>query len=196
MPSDLTNGKGLALSSPAKIEVRAGDRLIWTTNNRELGIANGSAVDVLRIDRSDLTLRDATATRTLAPDNPLRENLAHGLVLNMHRAQGLTVDRAITVMDSHDRLLNSASLFYVLSSRAREHLGLHIDSKDRLADAVGKHRGDVPHAQDMVPDFRPPKGAEREASTDAPTLDKGKSPGLAIQIELGGGRQRSFEIGL
>ena len=191
-----TKGKGLALSTPTEIEVRAGDRLIWTTNNRELGITNGNPVDVLRIDRSGITLRDAAATRTLAPDNPLRERLAHGLVLNMHRAQGLTVDRAITVMDSHDRMLNSKSLFYVLSSRAREHLGLHIDSKSGLAEAVGKHRGDVPHAQDVGRDVRSPKGAERDSSNETPPLDKDKSPELAIQIELGIGRPRAFEIGL
>ena len=186
-----TNGKGLALSSPTEIEVRAGDRLIWTTNNRELGIANGSPVDVLRIDRNSLTMRDAAATRTLATDNPLRERLAHGLVLNMHRAQGLTVDRAITVMDSHDRLLNSKSLFYVLSSRAREHLGLHVDSKERLADAVGRHRGDVPHAKDIVRDALVPKGAER-------SLDKDKAPELKVELDMGrtGGRQRSFDMGL
>ena len=191
-----TKGKGLALSSPTEIEVRAGDRLIWTTNNRELGIANGSQVDVVRIDRNGITLRDANATVTLAPDNPLRESLAHGLVLNMHRAQGLTVDRAITVMDSHDRQLNSTSLFYVLSSRAREHLGLHVDSKSGLAESVSKHRGDVPHAQDVVRDVRSSKGVEREKSTEAPLLDKDKVPELAIQIELGLGRQRAFEIGL
>lgn len=114
----------------------------------------------------------------------------------MHRAQGLTVDRAITVMDSHDRLLNSTSLFYVLSSRAREHLGLHVDSRSGLAHAVGKHRGDVPHAQDVGRGVRPEKGAERAASPDKPTLDKDKSRELAIQIELGIGRQRVFEIGL
>ena len=191
-----TNGKSLALSSPTEIEVRAGDRLIWTTNNRELGIANGSPVDVLRIDRNGLTLRDAEAIRTLAADNPLRESLAHGLVLNMHRAQGLTVDRAITVMDSHDRMLNSASLFYVLSSRAREHLGLHVDSKSGLAEAVGKHRGDVPHAHDLARDVRSPKGAERDISTETLSLDKEKSPELALLIEPGLGRQRAFEIGL
>ena len=191
-----TNGKGLALSSPTEIEVRAGDRLIWTTNNRELGIANGSQVDVLRIDRSGLTLHDANATRTLSPDNTLRESLAHGLVLNMHRAQGLTVDRAITVMDSHDRMLNSKNLFYVLSSRAREHLGLHVDSKSGLAEAVGKHRGDVPHAKDVGRDVRSPKGAKQEASTDTAKLEKDKSQELKLQIERGLGRQRPFEIGL
>ncbi len=193
-----TNGKGLALSSPTEIEVRAGDRLIWTTNNRELGIANGSQVDVVRIDRNGITLRDAEATRTLAPDNPLRENLAHGLVLNMHRAQGLTVDRAITVMDSHDRVLNSKSLFYVLSSRAREHLGLYVDSKDGLAVAIERHRGDVRHANEVASDFRPLNGAERAVSNDGPKLDTINSPELKVELDMGGGggRQRSFDMGL
>lgn len=199
-PGDLsTQGKGAALTSPTEIEVRAGDRLIWTTNNRQLGVANGSPVEVLRIGRDGITLRDAAATRTLAPDNPLRESLAHGLVLNMHRAQGLTVDRAITVMDSHDRLLNSKSLFYVLSSRAREHLGLHIDSKDKLADAVGKHRGDVPHARDLVEathDAGPAKEAKKEKVVETTKLDLDNSPEISLDLDSGGERSRSYDFGL
>ena len=99
-------------------------------------------------------------------------------------------------MDSHDRLLNSASLFYVLSSRAREHLGLHVDSKSGLAEAVGKHRGDVPHARDVVRDVRPTNEAERAKSAQTPPLDKAKSSELAIQIEVERRREKAFEIGL
>ena len=36
----------------------------------------------------------------------------------MHKAQGLTVENAITVMSSNDRMLNTQSLAYVLASRA------------------------------------------------------------------------------
>ena len=111
-PARLSPGATKAsLSVPSQIEVRTGDRLIWTTNDRQLGIANGTPVEVTRIHNGAITLRDAAATRTLAPGNPLRQSLAHGLALNMHRAQGMTVDRAITVMSSQDRQLNSASLF-------------------------------------------------------------------------------------
>ncbi len=196
-PAGLLIGrKGTALSVPGEIEVRAGDRLIWATNNRELGIANGNAVEVLAIGRNGITLRDDTATRTIAHDNPLRENLAHGLVLNMHRAQGLTVDRAITVMDSHDRQLNSTSLFYVLSSRAREHLGLHVDDKQALADAIGRHRGDVPHARDLVRDV-PDKG--RDASlAPGKNLDteRDSSRDISMEIETKRELQKVYEIGL
>ena len=73
---------------------------------------------------------------------------------------------------------------------------LYVDSKNGLAEAVGRHRGDVPHAQDVVRDVRSSKGVEREKFTEAPLLDKDRVPELAIQIELGLGRQRAFEIGL
>ncbi len=185
-PTDLSIGrKGTALSVPGEIEVRAGDRLIWTTNNRELGIANGNAAEVLGIGRNGITLRDDTATRTIAHDNPLRENLAHGLVLNMHRAQGLTVDRAITVMDSHDRQLNSTSLFYVLSSRAREHLGLHVDNRQALADAIGKHRGDVPHARDLLPgkDLSKDAASLNVAVAEKQSTGKANDAGLTVPAQ-------------
>jgi conjugative relaxase-like TrwC/TraI family protein len=161
-PAKLSPGATRAsLSVPSQIEVRQGDRLIWTTNDRQLGIANGTPVEVTRIQNGALTLKDATATRTLAPGNPLRQSLAHGLALNMHRAQGMTVDRAITVMSSHDRQLNSASLFYVLTSRAREHIALHVDSKDDLARSIGHHRGEIANAREVLGEAK--LGKEREA---------------------------------
>ena len=180
-PARLNPGATKAnLSVPTQIEVRQGDRLIWTTNDRQLGIANGSPVEVTRIHNGAITLKDAVATRTLAPGNPLRQSLAHGLALNMHRAQGMTVDRAITVMSSHDRQLNSASLFYVLTSRAREHIGLHVDSKNDLARSIGRHRGEIANAREVFKDAKLGKerGAQAEINADAskvlklPVLEK------------------------
>ena len=63
-------GKGLALPSSTEIEVLAGDRLIWTTNNRELGLASRSLAGVLKIDLEDITMKDDHTTGTLVSDNP------------------------------------------------------------------------------------------------------------------------------
>ena len=180
-PAKLSPGATKAsLSVPSQIEVRQGDRLIWTTNDRQLGIANGSPVEVTRIQGGAITLKDAGTTRTLASGNPLRQSLAHGLALNMHRAQGMTVDRAITVMSSQDRQLNSASLFYVLTSRAREHIGLHVDNKDDLARSIGHHRGEIANAREVFNEVKLGKdrGAQAENHADAnkvlnvPVLEK------------------------
>lgn len=115
-------GKGLSLSTPAEIEVRAGDRLIWTANDKARGMVNGAGVEVKSVENGVVTLDDNGREHRLEPGDPALRRLDHGAVLNMHRAQGITVDTAITVMSSEDRLLNSRSLLYVLASRSRDDL--------------------------------------------------------------------------
>ena len=75
----------------------------------------------------------------------------------------MTVDRAITVMSNQDRQLNSASLFYVLTSRASEHIGLHIDSKDDLARSIGHHHGEIANARELFDEAKLGKDRSEEA---------------------------------
>ncbi len=154
-PAQLSNSsKGLALKVPSEIEVREGDRLIWTANDKTNDITNGSAVDVLKVGDNGLTVGNAKGEWRMESGDPMSQNLAHGRVLNMHRAQGMTYDRTISVIDSNDRLLNSASLFYVLNSRAREDSTIHLDSKDAVARSIENHRGATPNAMDLAPELR------------------------------------------
>lgn len=173
-PTQLSsNAKGLALKVPSEIEVRQGDKLIWTSNDKANGITNGSSVEVQAIDQQQMTLGNAKGEWALQIGDPMSQSLTHGLVLNMHRAQGMTYDRTISVIDSHDRLLNSASLFYVLNSRAREDSAIHLDDKDAVARSIESHRGATPNAIDICPELRlgnEGTGADR-SSIDA-QLDK------------------------
>jgi ATP-dependent exoDNAse (exonuclease V) alpha subunit len=165
-PAELSsNAKGLGLKVPGEIEVREGDKLIWTTNDKAKDISNGSPIDVLKIEPDGLTVGNTKGEWKLEAGDPLSQSLAHGLVLNMHRAQGMTYDKTISVMDSHDRMLNSASLFYVLNSRAREDSAIHLDDKDAVARSIENHRGATPNALDLCPEL---------AKSDAHSLD-GKS---------------------
>ncbi len=149
-----SNAKGLALKVPSEIEVRQGDKLIWTTNDKANGITNGTLTEVRQIDQQRMTLENANGEWTLEMGDPMSQNLAHGLVLNMHRAQGMTYDSTISVIDSNDRLLNSASLFYVLNSRAREDSAIHVDDKVAVARSIEAHRGATPNAMDICPELR------------------------------------------
>jgi hypothetical protein len=172
-PAELSSrAKGLALKVPGEIEVREGDKLIWTTNDKTKEISNGSQIDVLKIDPDGLTVGNAKGEWKLEAGDPLSQSLAHGLVLNMHRAQGMTYDKTISVMDSQDRMLNSASLFYVLNSRAREDSAIHLDNKDAVARSIESHRGSTPNALDLCPEL---------AKSDAHSLD-GKS-GIDAQLD-------------
>lgn len=153
-PADLDpRGRGASLSVPGETEVRTGDRLLFTAADREREVVNGTAAICTGIERGVLSLRVGERTMNLHSGDPLRERLGHAAVLNMHRAQGLTVDRAITVMSSHDTLLNSASLHYVLQTRAREDLTLHTDDREGLRDAIAEHPGEAAHALDLAPEL-------------------------------------------
>lgn len=159
------SGQGVALSVPGQIEVREGDRLVFTSNDASRGMTNGTAVTLTAIDGEALHLSGRDRGHVIKPGDPMRDQLGHGAVLNMHRAQGITVDRAITVMDSHDRLLNSQSLYYVLQTRAREDVTLHTDNRAALADAIEAHGGDVPHATDLAPELAVSGGERFELPT-------------------------------
>jgi hypothetical protein len=158
-------GQGAALAVPGVIEVREGDRLVFTGTDKARGMTNGTAVTLDRIEGGTLHLSGRDRDHVIAPDDPMRERLGHGAVLNMHRAQGITVDRAITVMDSRDRLLNSQSLYYVLQTRAREDMTLHTDDRVALVAAIEGHRGDVPHALDLAPELSPSGGERFDPAT-------------------------------
>lgn len=165
-PADLDpRGQGAALSVPGEMEVRAGDRVLFTAKDHERGVVNGTAAVCTAIEGGILSVRVGERALDLQPGDPLRARLAHAAVLNMHRAQGLTVDRAITVMSSHDTLLNSASLHYVLQTRAREDLTLHTNDREALRDAITEHPGDAAHALDLAPELSRAGGEQFDPAT-------------------------------
>jgi conjugative relaxase-like TrwC/TraI family protein len=173
-PSHLSSSaKGLALKVPGEIEVREGDKLIWTTNDKAKDITNGAQIDVLKIDQNGLTVGNAKGEWAMQTGDPLSQSLAHGRAINMHRAQGMTYDKTISVIDSHDRLLNSASLFYVLNSRAREDSAIHLDDKQAVARSIESHRGATPNALDLCPELANSiaEGMQSKTGVDA-QLDK------------------------
>jgi hypothetical protein len=153
------------LSVPGELEVRTGDRLLFTASDRERDVTNGTQAQCVAIEGDHIALRIGDRMLDLAPGDPLRERLGHAAVLNMHRAQGLTVDRAITVMSSHDTLLNSESLHYVLQTRAREDVTLHTDDRQGLREAIAEHPGEVAHAHDLVPELAQADGERFDART-------------------------------
>ncbi|MBU6208009.1 MAG: hypothetical protein KGQ42_10010 [Alphaproteobacteria bacterium] len=171
------------MSRQAEIGVRAGDVLQWTANDRERSFANGETVRLTGISDDRLTVRDASGTsHTLATDDPMRHHLAHGLVTNMHRAQGTTVDHAIAVMESGDRALNSQSLAYVLASRAREGFALHTDNAEQLISQIERNSGMVPSAMEV---------AGKAATTSESHAERPPRETPALQME----KSRDFGLG-
>lgn len=106
----------------------AGDRVLLTRNDRELGVANGDrgAVIAAEPDRVTVRLKDG---RTVGLDAASYDGVRHGYAVTLHRAQGMTVDR-VHVMAGQGM---HASLAYVAMTRQRDGATLHA-SRDHFRD--------------------------------------------------------------
>ncbi|NWP47874.1 hypothetical protein GY986_25865, partial [Escherichia coli] len=82
--------------------------------------------------------------------DPMLSRLDLAYALNMHMAQGITTDKAITVMDSHERNLSNQRLFNVGVTRVRDELTMIVDDKEKLERQLDHNAGNKTSALETV----------------------------------------------
>ncbi|GJE02034.1 Ti-type conjugative transfer relaxase TraA [Methylobacterium isbiliense] len=178
-----------------------GDRVMFLRNERSLGVKNGTLGTLERIEgASSLTVRlDGPEGARVTFDLKDYAHLDHGYAATVHKAQGVTVDRAHVLATSHmDR-----HAAYVGLTRHREGVELHWARED-LRDRVGldralsrerakdttldyqagfaERRGIVPPSEIVVPR----SAAEQEPTPERASPRRGRFAGL----KLGAGATR------
>jgi Ti-type conjugative transfer relaxase TraA len=119
-------GEGVAFSATkGGREFAAGDRFVFLENNRDLGVKNGTLGTVLEAREGKLEVELDTGARVQVRQAEYA-NVDHGYALTIHKAQGITVDRAHVLasggMDRH--------LAYVAMTRHRERVTLYAGRDD------------------------------------------------------------------
>jgi Ti-type conjugative transfer relaxase TraA len=109
----------------AEIDLAAGDRIVCTQNDRQLGVRNGSFGTVLELGEHDVRVRlDDGAEKHI--DLAEYGHLEHGYAATVHKSQGATVERTFVLatpgMDAH--------LSYVALSRHQEDTALYAGKAD------------------------------------------------------------------
>lgn len=123
----------LELTEKKSLHIREGDSIRWTANDKPRDLHNAALARVLTVDANGVTVETASRERlTLDLGDPMLSRLDLAYALNMHMAQGITTDKAITVMDSHERNLSNQRLFNVGVTRVRDELVMVVDDKERL----------------------------------------------------------------
>lgn len=103
----------------------AGERLLFTRNDRNLGVKNGMLATVKQVsdDQISVTLDNETGndSKTVSFSPTDFSAFDHGYAVTIHRAQGCTVDRSFVLssktMDSH--------LSYVALTRHKSEVGIY-----------------------------------------------------------------------
>ncbi len=199
-----------------------GDRMMFLRNERGLGVKNGTLGIVERVGDGGMAVRlDGAERREVTFDLKDYAHVDHGYASTVHKAQGVTVDRAHVLATPHmDR-----HAAYVGLTRHREGVSLHYgrddfrDGKD-LAWSLGRERakdttldyatgpghgsdhhagfaerrGIVPRSEIIVSTgtVEPPA---HEATTQAHGVSEREPPqrGMFSGLKLGGGADRGQE---
>ncbi len=139
----------------------SGDRIMFLRNERGLGVKNGTLGIVEQVTPQRMAVRTDDG-RSVAFDTKDYAHVDHGYAATIHKAQGMTVDRAHVLatpgMDSHGA--------YVALSRHRQRVDLHYGRDDfadqsKLVRTLSRERG-----KDMASDYSPEQRfAERRGIT-------------------------------
>ncbi|WP_316205061.1 Ti-type conjugative transfer relaxase TraA [Bradyrhizobium sp. SZCCHNS3004] len=176
-----------------------GDRVMFLTNERGLGVKNGTLGTIEQVNAQSMTVHTDDG-RDVAFDLKDYNKIDHGYAATIHKAQGMTVDRthvlATPGMDAHGS--------YVALSRHRDGMDLHYGrddfaSQDKLINTLSRDR-----AKDMASDYEPARDyAERRGITfrervervvevvrQVPEKVRGIFDGLRLPTEGGQGPER------
>jgi len=126
----------------------SGDRVIFLRNERGLGVKNGTLGTIEQVSARSIAVRTDDG-RSVAFDTKDYAHVDHGYAATIHKAQGMTVDRAHVLatpgMDAHGS--------YVALSRHRDGVELHYGRDDfadqgKLVRTLSRER-----AKDMASDY-------------------------------------------
>jgi ATP-dependent exoDNAse (exonuclease V) alpha subunit len=110
----------------------AGDRIVFTRNDKEMGVRNGmlGTVEAANDDKISVRLDDDSGVSRRITFDPLRyRHFDHGYAVTIHKSQGATVERAYVLAS---RTMDEA-LTYVAMTRHRGALRLYINGEDAPA---------------------------------------------------------------
>jgi exodeoxyribonuclease V alpha subunit len=96
--------------------LREGDELLWTENNKGLGLVNGDDVIVEKIQGDCVTLDNG---HTVALDDL---KAVHGYACTTHKAQGSEYETVIFVCHSNHKWMLTRRQVYTALSRAKQQL--------------------------------------------------------------------------
>lgn len=180
-----------------KTRIGAGDRIVIkgttgaTVNGERTQLRNGTALTVTGVDDARISAAD-THGRHVEIDARRGVQADLGYAMTADQAQGRTVDNVIGYLRSSQSNLATQQRAYVLLSRARDEALIVTDNKVKLAEALGKNRGDKETALERFGDqvrtatthMSPNAMPRTERSTERPAPATEQKSGLARLQDL------------
>lgn len=134
-------------------ELRIGDRIKWSENNKPLGRFNGRGATVRAVDQTAGTATvelDGGASQILNLKERVDQHWTHAYVQTAYEAQGRTAERAIVHAESWRINVTNLKSWYVQITRPTDDVLVVTDSPAKLADALMGRAGEKSTAIDVA----------------------------------------------
>jgi ATP-dependent exoDNAse (exonuclease V) alpha subunit len=133
--------RGISAYREIEREFAIGDRLQFTAQNKELGVANRDLGTIQQIgETGKITVRmDGDKEKTVTFDPVEMRHFDHGYAVTSHSSQGLTSERVLVNMDTnvHPELI-STRFAYVSVSRASQDAQIFTNDAATLAESLSR----------------------------------------------------------
>ena len=169
------------------IELRAGDRVRWTRNDKGLGLVNSATAEVsgVRNGRVTFTLEEGRRL-VLTRGDPQLRHLDRAWASTVHAFQGRTVDNVIAAMEANHPQLTTAKSFYVEISRARDRAELVTDDakalKERLETVTGER---ISALEGIGESVRPEPGLDAKAPLERESPERERADSTSPGTKTG-----------
>ena len=145
------------------LSLRAGDEIVFTRNLKKRKIINGERATIEEIGRERVRIRlESGRGFSLGVDDDDLRHIDHAWSSTVHRAQGMTKDNVIAVLDASS-MMSDRAMLYVEMSRARDGFVLLTDDTVQLVHRLEQEHGRAPSALEatgneswLVPDRAAP----------------------------------------
>ena len=173
------------------VELRAGDRIRWTRNDKGLGLVNSGTAEVMGVRNGRVTFMLEDGRRlTLTPGDPQLRHLDYAWASTVHAYQGRTVDNVIAALQANHPQLTTAKAFYVEISRARDRAELVTDDAQALRERLETVTGERISALEGIGETVRPE-RERELGKDGKASLDRERPGPEASTPPS--REKEFE---
>lgn len=141
----------LEVYRPQSLDLKAGDKVMWSRNFKADGIRNGQRATLYSTNDKEFVFELENQQKLTLPKNhPALKHLDYGYVLTNYKVQGKDAPHGVGLMESYQRFSATLKNFYVQISRGVMGMTLVTDNKERLIDAIEHNPDDKRASLDIL----------------------------------------------
>lgn len=133
-------------------KLNIGEKIRWTTNNKELNVSNSETAKVVDIgkDKVGFMVNYNGKDISVDMDSDLARRWEYAYVSTLYSAQGKTADSIIFHGDDYHKIMATQKSHYTGLSRAKNDIHIFVDQKSSYIETVKNQLGDKTSAMESV----------------------------------------------